>query len=118
MQWWAFYAPASFHLLVFWIFLLAWTSVFCWVTRPSLCSPGSAYPHVQSDHSHACSPGREERSKSVLLRYSRDELLLARPAPLTLLPLMVSRYRVLLASKAHPEGRKVNKKQCCVTPPY
>ena len=50
MQWWAVCAPASSRLLVFWILLLAWTSVFCCVMRPSLCSPGSPYPHVQSDH--------------------------------------------------------------------
>ena len=42
--------PASFRLVVFWILLLAWTSVFNCVMRPSLCSPGSPYPHVQSDH--------------------------------------------------------------------
>ena len=77
-----FCAPASFRLLVFWILLLAWTSVFNCVMGPSLCSPGSPYPHVQSDHFHACSPGREERSKSVPSRYSSDELLSARPARL------------------------------------
>ena len=40
--------------------------------------------------------------------------------PLTLLPLTVSRYRGLLASKAHPErGTKEDeKRQCCVTSPY
>ena len=78
MQWWAVYDPASFCLLVFGIFLLAWTSVFDCVMRPSLCSPGSVYRHVQSDHFHASAPGREERGKSVPLHYSRDELLSAR----------------------------------------
>ena len=78
MQWWACYAPALSRLLVFSIFLLPWTSVFDCVMRPSLCSPASAYRHVQSDHFHASSPGREERGKSVPLHYSRDELLSAR----------------------------------------
>ena len=93
MQWWAFYAPALFRLLLFWIFLLAWTSVFNCVMRPSLCSPGLAYPHMQSDHLHACLPGPEVRSKSVPSRYSHDELLSARPACLT--PDLVARLQSL-----------------------
>ena len=36
---------------------------------------GSANTHVQlSDHFHGCSPGRKERSKSILLHCSSDEL--------------------------------------------
>ena len=103
MLWRAFCAPASFRLLVFWIFLLAWTSVFNCVMRPSLCSPGSAYPHLQlSDHFHACLPGREERSKSVPLHYSRDELLSARPACLT--PDLVAPYGLSISGFACLEG--------------
>ena len=81
-QWWAFYAPASFRLGMFWTFLCAWTSVFFCATRSFLCSPGAVYQHVQSDHIHTCSPSQEERSKFVRLQYSRDELS-ARPACLT-----------------------------------
>ena len=66
---------------------------FCWLGKmlPSLCSPGSVYPHVQSDHFHASSPVREERCKFVPSGYSRDELLSARPARLT--PHLVARLR-------------------------
>ena len=50
MQWWAFHAPASLCLAMFWIFLCAWTSVFFCAILPFLCSPGSAYQHVQRDY--------------------------------------------------------------------
>ena len=93
MQWWAFYAPASFRLGMFWIFLSAWTSVFFFATRPFLCSPGAVYQHVQSDHIHTCSPSQEERSKFVHLQYLRDELLSVRPACLT--PDLAARLRSL-----------------------
>ena len=115
----AFCAPASFRLLVFRILLLAWTSVFNCVMRPSLCSPGSAYPHVQSDHFHACSPGREERSKSVPLRYSRDELLSARPARLA--PDLVAPYGlsiwVFCLPRTRRGGRRKVKKVSVVSRP-
>ena len=93
MQWWTFYAPASFRLAVFWIFLWAWISVFFRETRPFLCSPGAVYQHVQSDHIHTCSPSQEERSKFVHLQYSCDELLSVRPACST--PDLAARLRSL-----------------------
>ena len=63
--------------------------------------------------SHACSPGREKRSKSVSLRYTRDELLSARPARLT--PDIVA---CLWISGAPERGKKEEKNPCqWVTPP-
>ena len=55
MQWWAFHAPASLCLAMFWIFLCAWTSVFFCAIPPFLCSPGAVYLHMQSDHIPICS---------------------------------------------------------------
>ena len=49
--------------VVFWILLLAWTSVFNCVMRPSLCSSLSPYPHVQSDHT----PDRPAEKSAVSL---------------------------------------------------
>ena len=63
---------------------------------------GSAYTHVQSDHFHACSPCREERSKLFLWHCSRDELLSARPARLT--PDLAAVYGLSISCFACLEG--------------
>ena len=103
MQWWAFYAPASFRLGMFWIFLCAWTSVFFCATHPFLCSPEAVYQHVQSNHIHTCLPSQEERGKFVHFQYSRDDLLSFRPACLT--PDLAARLRSLDIGFCWPRRR-------------